>query len=92
MLIFVFEITIFILIDIIIISFDTFQPQNERFVMKPVFLRGSTMVLTGGKILYFRVFESSKNELSRTFCSPNLSIESWILIVFARTFLNIHVK
>ena len=69
MLIFVFEITIFILIDIIIISFDTFQPQNERLVMKPVFLGDSTMVLTGGKILDFRVFESSKNEL-------NLSIES----------------
>ena len=48
--------------------------QKGRFVMKPVFLGGGTMVPTGN-ISDFRLFESSKNELSRTFCSPNLSIE-----------------
>lgn len=39
--------------------------RNGRFVMKPLFLVGGTMVSTEGKILDFRFSENSKNELSR---------------------------
>ena len=48
--------------------------------MKPVYLRGSTMVPTGGKVVNFRHCESLKNQLSGTFCSPKLSLESWITL------------
>ena len=37
------------------------------------------MVPTGGKILKFRLCESLKNELTKTFCSPKLSLESRML-------------
>ena len=37
------------------------------------------MVSTGGKILNFGLCESLKFELSRTFYSPKLSLESWML-------------
>ena len=47
--------------------------------MKPLFVEDGSMVPTGGKILVFTLSESSKNEPSRIFCSPNLSIEKWIL-------------
>ena len=76
----------------IVLHGSCFNPrvaQNERFIMKPVYLGGSTMVPTRGKILNFRLSESLKNKLSRTFCSPKVSLES--CTVFVRTFLNIHV-
>ena len=52
--------------------------QNGRLVLEPVYIRSGTMMLTCGEILDFKLSESSKNELSRTFCSPKLSLESWI--------------
>ena len=57
--------------------------QNERFVINPVYSRGSNMVV---KILNFRLFESLKNALSRTFSSPKLSLESWILHYLCKNF------
>ena len=57
----------------------TFQPpsSSKREVCnKPSISQSGTMV---AKILDFRLFESLKNALSRTFCSPKLSLESWIL-------------
>ena len=50
--------------------------QNGRIVINLVYLGGGTMV---AKIFDFRFFESLKNAISRTFCSPKLSLESWIL-------------
>ena len=48
---------------------------NGRFVINPVYPVGCTMV---AKILNFKLFESLKNALSRTFCSAKLSLGSWI--------------
>ena len=52
--------------------------RKGRFVTKPKYLGDGTMVPTRGKILDFRFPESPKNELSRTFCSPKSSLQSWI--------------
>ena len=53
--------------------------QNGRFLTKPVYLWGATMVLTRDNILDFRVSKIPKNKLFRTFCSPKLFLESWNL-------------
>ena len=50
--------------------------QYGRFVINPVYPVGGAIV---AKLLDFRLFEDLKNALSRTFCSPKLSLESWIL-------------
>ena len=50
--------------------------QNRRFVINPVYPGGGTLV---AKILDFRLTESQKNAFSNTFCSPKLSLGSWIL-------------
>ena len=50
--------------------------QNRMFVINPVYSGAGTMVV---KILDFRLFESLKSALSRTFCFPQLSLESWML-------------
>ena len=50
--------------------------QYGRFVINPVYLAGGAIV---AKLLDFRLFEDVKNTLSRTFCSPKLSLGSWIL-------------
>ena len=47
--------------------------QNRRFVINPIYSRGDTIVV---KILDFRLFESLKKTLSRTFNSPKLSVGS----------------
>ena len=58
--------------------------QNERPVINPVYLGGGTMV---AKILDFRLFERIQYALFRTFCSPELSPESWILHCPCESFL-----
>ena len=58
--------------------------QNERSVINPVYLGGGTMVT---KILDFRLFERIQYALFRTFCSPELSPESWILHCPCESFL-----
>ena len=52
--------------------------QNESFIVKPVY-GGTTMMPTRGKILNFGIYESMKLELSRSFYSTKLSLESWML-------------
>ena len=47
--------------------------QNSRFVINPVYSGGGTMVV---KIFDFRLFESLKSALPRTFSSPKLSLGS----------------
>lgn len=44
--------------------------QYRRFITKPVYLRGDTMVPIGGKILNFKISENLNKELSRTFYCP----------------------
>ena len=48
---------------------------NGKFVINSVYPGGGTML---AQILDFRLFKSLKNALSRIFCSPKLSPESWI--------------
>ena len=52
--------------------------QNGRFLSKSVYVKGGTMVPTRGKILDFKISESPKNKLFRTFCSLKLSLKSFI--------------
>ena len=58
--------------------------QNGRFVKNPVYPGGDTMF---AKFLDFSFFESLKNALFRAFCSPNISLESWILHCLRENFL-----
>ena len=53
--------------------------QNWGFVMNPAYHGGDTIVSEGGKILDFRLSEIPQNEPFRTFYSPKLSLENWIL-------------
>ena len=55
--------------------------QYGRFVINPVYLAGGAIV---AKLLDFRLFEDLKNALSTTFCSPKLSLGSWILHCFPK--------
>ena len=61
----------------------TFQSSSSlmmmRFILNPVYPKGGTMVFIVGKILDFRLSESPKNEISRSYCSPKLFLESWML-------------
>ena len=50
--------------------------RNRRFVINPVYSGAGTMIV---KSLDFRLFESLKSALSRTFCSPKLFVKKWIL-------------
>ena len=50
--------------------------QNGRFVINPIYSRGSTMV---AKFLDFGLSESLKMHSLGAFCSPKLSLESRIL-------------
>ena len=61
------------------IRFNLRVGQNGRFKMDPVYLGGGTLVSTGGKISGFRLSKCPNNILFRTFFSPKLSLESWIL-------------
>ena len=65
------------------IRFNLQVAQNERFIIYPAYPRGGTMVV---KILDFKLFQSLKNGLFRTFCSPKLSLGSWILHCFCKNF------
>ena len=58
------------------IRFNPRVAQKESFMMKPVYLGGSTMVSTRRKTLNFGLRESLNIKLSRTFYSPRLSLES----------------
>ena len=53
-----------------------FQPQSssrqEVYSGASIYQKQHTMMLTWGEILDFRLSESSKNELTRTFCSPKV--------------------
>ena len=53
--------------------------QNWGFVMNPAYHGGDTIMSEGGKILDFRLSEIPQNEPFRTFYSPKLSLENWIL-------------
>ena len=52
-----------------------FQPwsSSKQEICSPVYHGGGTI---GAKIFEFRLFDSLKNALSRTFRSPKLSLES----------------
>ena len=56
---------------------------NGRFIINSVYSRDGAMVV---KFLDFRLLESLKSALSRTFCSPKLSLESWILHCLCENF------
>ena len=57
--------------------------QNGRFAINPVYPGGGTMV---AKISDFRLFENLQNALFRTFFSPKISLESWILHCLCKNF------
>ena len=59
--------------------------------MSPASPGVGTKVATGVKILDYRLSKGSENAPPRKFCFPKLSLESWISIAFARTFLSIHM-
>ena len=61
------------------------------FVMNPAYPGVGTMVATEVKILDSKLSEISENAPPRTFFFPKLSLERWISIAFARTFLSIHL-
>ena len=52
--------------------------QNGWFIIKPVYLRGSMMMSTWEEILVFGSLKAQQMNSSRTFCSPKLSLQSWI--------------
>ena len=60
--------------------------QNGRFLTKSLYLEGSNMVSTRGKILDFKLSEIPKNKLFRTFYSLRLSLKSWIFHFFRENF------
>ena len=73
-----------------IILSNLWVAQNGRFVINPAqYPRGGTIV---AKIFDFSLSESLTKALFRSFCSPKLSLERWILHCLCGKLLNITIE